>query len=460
MKKKLSLVMALVMIAAMFAVFAIPTSAKTESAVPVGDAYAALLGEYDIGSRLYGREGEYWDWSVQYENGVALPSGQHWLQFVADIPAGSNAPTVRISQVYIPEDAVFADGEEMSINWIQVHKNFIMCLCQNYDFNTGIVRPTTMSFRGSIVYQEAVPEAERRGVIQFIDTVEFDGTKTIQKTYANGKLVLQTEVEGSLTWNGVQYNFLVMNGNVPAGDAETYKDWFTIPSYVTDKGVRTFLCLYYHNAPVSDSIVAGLYNIFANRYNKDVVWYPQDEVKNGLVVGKGGIRYYVDGEYQTGWVDGRYFYKETGYLATEDITIGGAPYAYNEMTLGMDAIDGAYGKFYFIGGEKVKGWLDENHYYYLETGEKCTSTRKIGGIYYEYSPKTDLLTKVQGFIDEAEDTFYLIDGVKATGWQEIDGAMCYFYKETGVMVIDATITILGVPHTFDADGICIDYVAE
>ena len=460
MKKKLSLILAVAMVAALFAVFAIPASAKTESEFPMGDIYKTILGTNDIGYTLYG-EGDYWDWTIKADtpNMTGVPSGQHWLQFKAQFASKQTAPNYRISHVYVPENAVFADGEEMSINWLQVNKNNIICLCQNYNFNTGVVRPATMNFRGEIIEQNALPENERRGFIQFIDTVEFDGEKMIQKTYANGKLVLHTEVAGSLTWSGVKYNFLVMNANVTAADEDNgvYSDWFTIPSYVTDKGVRTTLCLYYHEAAVNESTVAGLYNAFANRYGKDVKWYPQDVEKNGLIVGKGGIRFYENGEYKTGWIDGRYFLKETGYMVTEDLVIGGVPCAYNATTLKMEFIDGTYGDFYFRNGEKVKGWLDDTHYYYLETGIKCTTSRTIGGVYYEYDTVKDTLSKQQGLIDEDGDVFYLIDGVKAGGWQNIDGEWYYFYKETGVMIIGATVKILGVEHTFDENGVCQDY---
>ena len=147
-------------------------------------------------------------------------------------------------------------------------------------------------------------------------------------------------------------------------------------------------------------------------------------------------------------------------MVTEDRTIGGVPCKYNEVDFTMTFVDGPFGDFYFENGIKHKGWLDDTHYYYLETGKKCVDTRTIGGIYYEYDMTADALNKQQGFIDEDGDTFYLINGVKATGWQQIDGEWYYFYKETGVMIVDATVSVGGDEHVFDADGICKDYIPQ
>ena len=82
MKKKLSLILAVAMFAALFAVFASPASAKTESRFPMGDIYKTILGTNDIGYTLYG-DGDYWDWTNEAENPnmTGVPSGQHWLQF-------------------------------------------------------------------------------------------------------------------------------------------------------------------------------------------------------------------------------------------------------------------------------------------------------------------------------------------------------------------------------------------
>ena len=465
MKRKLSLIMALAMVAALFAVFAIPASAKTTSKTPMGDLYEAILGEHDIAHRIFdlaGAGNEYSDWTVEAEvEGMPdVPGGVYHQNLSAGLK-NQHAPAYRISHVYIPADATFEDTEEYAVNWMFVYKTLYVPLCQNYNFNSGIVRPATMDWRGTIVEQNPVPENERRGFIQFIDTVEFDGSKMTQKTYANGKLVLHTEVDGSLTWNQVRYQFFSMNSNpawVPEGGNAAALG--AAPAYL-EKGVRTTAWLSFLNAPVSESSVTGLYNAFANRYGKDVKWYPQDVTKNGLIIGKGGIRLYENGEYKTGWEgevgNSRYFYKETGYLVTEDRTIGGVPCAYDESTLKMTFVDGPFGDFYFENGVKKTGWLDATHYYYLETGKKCVDTRTIGGVYYEYDLSADALNKQQGLIDEDGDTFYLVDGVKQGGWQQIDGDWYYFYKETKVMVVNATIKILGVEHTFDADGICQDY---
>ena len=458
MKKRMSLIMAVVIIAAMAAMFVIPTSAASEPVTSVTplQSYEMLLG-LELSHKLFD---DPWDWTTG--DG---PNNPNWQNLVAD----GKMPAVRIQTIKVPADQTFAEGEKISLNWILVKGNLHQALCLNYDLGTGVVAGQNYDFLSQVDYTAAIPEDRRTGIIQFVTTltVEADGNVT-ERTYANGVLVLQRHTHdgaGPTLNGGVQYSFFCMNNDTTAFGAQS-------AAYM-EKGVETVSFLYWSTSKVtvnnSDAMVAGLYNAMARYYGMDVVWYPQDTVKNGLIVGKGGVRYYENGVMQTGWVGTRYFLKETGYMVTEAREIGGVPYApkdsrskysgvYRYYYSGkLAAVDGAYGDFYFRKGEKVKGWLDDTHYYYLETGIKCTTSRTIGGIYYEYDTANDTLSKQQGLIDEDGDVFYLIDGVKAGGWQNIDGEWYYFYKETGVMIIGATVKILGVEHTFDENGACKDY---
>lgn len=459
MKKYLAFALALVMLAVMFV---LPTSAAQEpdTTFNIRDSYEMILGKKELSNKLFS---DPWDWTTTDGYG---PNTPNWNNFGAD----GKLPAVRIQTIYVPADQTFAEGEVISLNWYLVKSNLHQAICLKYDLGTGVVSGMNYDFLSIVDYTAPVPEADRTGLIQFVTTmkVEDDGNVT-ESTYANGVLVLRRHTHdgaGATLNGGVTYQYACMNNDTTAFNASS-------DAYL-NKGVETVNFLFWSTSTTtvtnSDFTAAGLYNLFARYYGKDVVWYPQDVTKNGMVVGQGGIRYYVDGVYQTGMISSRYYYKETGYLATEDLIIGGKAYyftANNGYTSGrMKVYTGVRGNYYYTKGVKTGGWVDYDGdgnydaYYYLESKEKCTTSRKIGGVYYEYNPKTDTLSKVQGLIDEGDDTFYLIDGVKATGWQEIDGDMCYFYKETGVMVLDATITILGVPHTFDADGICIDYVAD
>ncbi len=453
MKKFFAIALALVMLVA---VFAIPTSAKAEDAQRPLDAYEMLMG-IELSHYFYD---DPWIW---YEgNG---PVTVNWNNMGAD----GKMPAVRIQTIYVPADQTFAEGEKVSINWMLVKGNLHQAISLNYDLGTGELTGANGDFLSQIDYSAAIPAEKRTGYIQFVTMLipQADGN-VVEKTFANGELILQRHTHdgaGPTINGGVPYQYFCMNNNGTAFNAGS-------DAYM-NKGVKTIEFLYWSSTTVTvtdaESLAAGLYNSLARYYDMDVVWYPQNVEKNGLVVGKGGVRFYENGEYKTGWVDGRYFLKETGYMVTAAREIGGVPYApvADDCSYGtnvrstntgkLKAVDGAYGDFYFRNGEKVKGWLDDTHYYYLETGIKCTTSRTIGGVYYEYDTVNDKLSKQQGLIDEDGDVFYLIDGVKAGGWQNIDGEWYYFYKETGVMIIGATVKILGVEHTFDENGVCQDY---
>ena len=111
--------------------------------------------------------------------------------------------------------------------------------------------------------------------------------------------------------------------------------------------------------------------------------------KNGIVQDSDGIRYYVNGTYQTGWqtIDGRkvYFFGATGLMCDYDRTIGGEytefeTFTYNGLTL--------YAK---------KGALKN------------------------------------GPVQESDGIRYYVNDVRQTGWQTIDGRKVYFFTATGLM---------------------------
>ena len=453
MKKFLALALALLMLVA---VFVLPTSAKAEDAQRPLDAYEMLMG-IETSHFIYD---DPWIW---YD--LSGPSTPNWNNLSND----GTMPAVRIQTIYVPADQTFAEGEKISINWMLVKGNNHPALCLNYDLGTGELTGANYDFLSQVDYTASIPAEKRTGYIQFVTILKAgeDGNVT-EKTFANGELILQRHTHdgaGATLNGGVSYAYACMNNDSTAFNASS-------DAYL-NKGVKTadFLVWTTKRTTVDnvDALAAGIYNAFARYYDLDVVWYPQNYVKNGFVIGKGGVRYYENGVMQTGWVGTRYFLKETGYMVTEAREIGGVPYvpakttkkngtAKRYMNIGkLVGFTGVYGERHYKKGVMTTGWLDDTHYYYLETGIKCTTSRTIGGVYYEYDTINDVLNKQQGLIDEDGDVFYLIDGVKAGGWQNIDGEWYYFYKETGVMIIDATVKILGVEHTFDENGACKDY---
>ncbi len=212
---------------------------------------------------------------------------------------------------------------------------------------------------------------------------------------------------------------------------------------------------------------------------------------NGLYDIGDETRYYIDGIIQRGWheIDGKlyYFFSSTGYMVKESTyTIGGLLRVFNEDH-SVQPINGwqtknGY-KYYYVNGEMVTGWkiIDGETYYFLRSddvfgqmasgwqkiggvfyyfyaygsdnyGQMVTADRTIGGTWHEFDTDGTLLT---GFCYNNGNTYYMLNGKLASGWQKINGEYYYFLLESGLMVTESR-AIGGVWYEFDENGVCLN----
>lgn len=211
---------------------------------------------------------------------------------------------------------------------------------------------------------------------------------------------------------------------------------------------------------------------------------------NGLFDIGEETRYYKDGIIQRGWheIDGKlyYFLSQSGYMIkASSYTIGGLYrefnkdhsvkpingwqtkngykyyYVDNEMVTGWKIIDGE--TYYFLRsdnvfGQMAQGWQkigNEFYYFYAygsdNYGQMVTEDRYIGGTWHEFDTDGTLL---KGFVTVNGNTYYMINGAPAVGWQKIDGKDYYFFIESGLMVNESRY-IGGVWYEFDENGVCL-----
>lgn len=232
---------------------------------------------------------------------------------------------------------------------------------------------------------------------------------------------------------------------------------------------------------VSDCKIGGvLYKI-----NRDGSLY------NGLYDIGEETRYYIDGISQRGWheIDGKlyYFFSATGYMVKADTyKIGGLLRTFNSDH-SVQPVSGwqtkAGYKYYYINGEMATGWqdIDGETYYFLRSdnvyGQMASGWQRIGGnFYYFYAYGSENYGKLvkesrningtwhefyddgslkTGFCYDDGNTYYMLNGSLAGGWQEVDGKHYYFYKETGLMVTESRF-IGGVWYEFDSNGVCLN----
>lgn len=118
------------------------------------------------------------------------------------------------------------------------------------------------------------------------------------------------------------------------------------------------------------------------------------------------------------------------------------------------------GNIYCMDGDKyITGWkeIDENFYFFKETGEAVTKSTVIGGIRYKFSSTGICKGKYTGWTKSGDKKFYYFDGVKAKGWfwsPEVNQPNEWFYfNEKSGELTTSTITIDGKEYEFSSNGI-------
>ena len=112
---------------------------------------------------------------------------------------------------------------------------------------------------------------------------------------------------------------------------------------------------------------------------------------------------------------------------------------------------------YFVEGEPVKGWVEDqdNLYYFDEDGLLVNGSFEVDGKSYYFraeSPEEQKFgSRVTGWLDQADGRSYFFDdGSQAFGWQEIDGKR-YYFEEDGRACVGWT-EIGGEWYCFDRSG--------
>lgn len=231
----------------------------------------------------------------------------------------------------------------------------------------------------------------------------------------------------------------------------------------------------------------------------------------------GGEKYYVDGEFVTGWydVDGNTYYFSRSEKAELFITygdalrgwqkIGGSYYRFDSKGIlfkgdslelngriyyfndDYTVVSGIYElpegtRYYSETGVYLTGWLDtdgdgmKESYFYSSNGFKCREE----GIYqdtkgqkrrYVYDSEKDTIVPYSGFYDDGVGVVFYIDGLQYTGWVTPDGKTvsvkslfvegAYFFSfNDGVnyyMITDDQRTIGGLVRVFDENHLVLPY---
>ncbi|MBE6542971.1 MAG: hypothetical protein E7675_01080 [Ruminococcaceae bacterium] len=205
-----------------------------------------------------------------------------------------------------------------------------------------------------------------------------------------------------------------------------------------------------------------------NSFCEGITTYYNDNLKNaknviyaitpsvgGFVEVDGVTKYeYADGTYASGWfeIDGVVYYASliNGEVFKNDKKIGGKYYFWNDETgfvLASGFVELPEGTVCYENGVQVYGWRHEDGtgpkvvggiseqyshspeglYYFLSTtGYMVTdATYKIGGYVREFNDD-NTVKAVNGLQTIAGELYYYENGVKQTGWKEIDGVTYYF----------------------------------
>ena len=121
--------------------------------------------------------------------------------------------------------------------------------------------------------------------------------------------------------------------------------------------------------------------------------------KNGVVIDQNGTRYYQNDIYQTGWIyiDGNehYFSMIDGYMLTQSSYIEGKWWGIDsDGKKASGFLKDTDGVRYYIDGEYITGWqvIDGNKYYFKkESGLMITGEATVGGEIFVFSGNGILL---------------------------------------------------------------------
>lgn len=185
-------------------------------------------------------------------------------------------------------------------------------------------------------------------------------------------------------------------------------------------------------------------------------WYYLN--KDGLVTtGWAEIdgKYYCfdsNGRMQTGWMQGRYYLKDNGVMASKEwIQLNGDWFFFTEegsMAAGWVEIDGDY--FFFDSeGRMQTGWLHGSSWYYLKSSGVMAADEwvQINGKWFYF--KSDGAMAVGWTKDQ--NTWYYMDenGQYVTGW--LNQGSWYYFDSTGAMATGLQL-IDNQYYLFDDDG--------
>ncbi len=178
--------------------------------------------------------------------------------------------------------------------------------------------------------------------------------------------------------------------------------------------------------------------------------------KNGFYVEDEGTRYYINDEYQTGWVDVNsvlyYFIPYNGYMVTEPRWIKNTIYGFNPDGTPANGML-AYNDImrYFSNGIPDSGWQEIDgvmYYFHAPHATVASNPCWIDEKFYGFNPDG---TPMTGFFTNKSGTRYFVEGNYLTGWQEIDGIKYYFTPSNGLMA-NTPRWIDNKKYGFDFDG--------
>lgn len=177
--------------------------------------------------------------------------------------------------------------------------------------------------------------------------------------------------------------------------------------------------------------------------------YPNGDICRGGWSEIDGYWYYfnMDGVMQTGWLDVsgyRYLLHSTGQMATGWVELDNKWYYFRPQSE-----DGKP-----AGSMTEPGWqlINPFYYYFNQDGTMYTGWLNLNGKWYYLNTVENSMEGVMftGWILRDGKTYFADgNGVRVSGWFEIDGNMHYFYPDTGEMARNADIDGFYV----DSDGI-------
>ena len=205
------------------------------------------------------------------------------------------------------------------------------------------------------------------------------------------------------------------------------------------------------------------------------VWYYLDPENGGaMVTGRqeidGDVYWFrSSGAMATGWqkIDGKwYYFQSSGAMKTGWLQTGGHwyyldPEAGGAMATGWQDIDNATYYFFYADGAMATGWkkLDGKWYYFASSGVKQTGWLKLSGLWYYLDPAADgaMATGWRDDIDEGV-TYYFWSGGRMSDRPTYIGGSMYYFKSSGALQRNTSLTYCGKKYTVDENGVIQGYV--